>query len=208
MDKITLPKVSEAISDEQVEQMYMSSEFVYFRSFVESLGWDEDRYLKKYEKKSKAWVNRKKKYLIKKQTDHLAELVFHAEGQWHKDVLKTIKEYPILLDEIKDTLKKIHNRIKDDPDVKVGEMNCLVQATKTLIEAKKSSLMIDKYNISASNEFIETIDTSATKEENTTKWVIGIKSKVGDTDEIDAEELENKIRSWYDKPVSNNEDKC
>ena len=168
-----VPKL--APTKDQVEAIFLASKHTEWTPFAQSMGWDPARSRTDYP--SALWIQKKKQILAIQQAEHIAEQLWDHRGQWHRDVLKTLKEMPeandAMLGIVKHRLNNIIGLINEDKQNKVlsaqtgqqfeekfqkvtsQEIAVLAGALKTITEAKHKSVMLDNWSMKVAEEFTD-----------------------------------------------------
>jgi hypothetical protein len=148
-----MPKsISKYPKTETAKKLFMDSEHMTWTEFSNSMGWHPHATRVKYPVAS--WVREKVQV-------HDAALAIDVQGMmssrsanWWKETNKTLSEYPVMIDRIKNVveyrLSKILRMAKADSDgkeskfdaVETSELRQLAIAGKALVEAKMQILML------------------------------------------------------------------
>lgn len=198
-------------SAEQMKQLYMASSHLEWGTFARSMGWNAEtaeQLNSHYD--AWEWVTKKKEILAREQAEQIAELVFDHKSRWHRDVLKTLKDYPeandAVLAIIKRRINDIVRVIREDESrgagangefkkVQTKELLALASAMKTVTEAKHKSLMIDNWNIQIADKFSEPIERLES-DLTPTSWKIEV---IGG-EKLDTKQMQEFMSRYYDKP--------
>lgn len=90
---------SKVVTDKDaMKESFMSSPHVSWTPFAQSVGLDPVR--SRQEFASQLWIQEKKQRIALKMADEIADLAFNQKGNWHRDVLNTVKRYPASLDKM------------------------------------------------------------------------------------------------------------
>ena len=186
--------------------MYAASPHISFKKFCEESRFSNGINYDKFKEKEKAWFDKKKRAIAQAQAEALGQAIFSAQGEWHKNVLETVTEYPksanIIHDAIMIKARAVIEMMEfDHTAVKTCELVQLATAQKIITEAKKSALMIDKYSPQNSQDWYE--GAQAKNSTTAQKWVVVGK---GGMEEMDSETIEQKLASFYDKKTLNDID--
>lgn len=198
-------------STEQMKQLYMASSHLEWGPFARSMGWEQDLAEQlKVKYSAWDWIAKKKEILAREQAEQIAELVFDHKSRWHRDVLKTLKDYPeandAVLAIIKRRINDIVRVIRDDENrglgpngdfkkVQTRELLALASAMKTVTESKHKSLMIDNWNIQVADKFSEPVE-KIEDELLATNWRIEV---IGG-EKLDSKQMQEFLGRYYDKP--------
>lgn len=204
-------------SIEQVKQIYMASANLEWIPFAKSMGWDPNSTREQYPVAE--WIYQKKQALAREQSEQISELIFDHRSRWHRDVLKTLRDYPEANDAVLGVLKtRINDMIqiinedenekvlaaqrgeKYDPrfrKVKTSELLALSAAVKTITESKQRSLLIHDWSVKVAEQFTDPKQFEA--EENKMKDV-GWKIEVIGGENITSKEMQELMAKYYDKP--------
>ncbi len=213
-NKVTSEKEEEKPISEQdrVRAIFMESAYVEWTPFAEKMKWDPMASRINYPVSQ--WVHEKKKLIAQKEAEHITQLIFEHKGRWHREVLKTLRDYPKAID----TLFAIANakiggmaqEAKDDmnfplPDgskrldkYKPSDFMMMSSALKNLTDTKYKSLMLHDWNVRTAEQEANTESLSRNVgDEDQGNWIIEIKGG----DKIKGKEFESVIAEFYDKPI-------
>lgn len=149
-----------------------------------------------------AWVDEKKKIIIKAQGETLAASLFDRRFKWHKDVIHTLEEFPKLCDQVAILLAEQIDFMKKTQvkDRKVSELVTVAYATKGVVEAKYKALMIDKWSPKDAE------DDSKPEEREADEISKGFHMKIRGMDEVSAQDIEKIMAKYLDKPETEDGD--
>lgn len=204
-------------SVEQIKQIYMASKHLEWIPFALSMNWDPTTTREQYP--TAAWISEKKTKLAQHQAEEIAELVFDHRSRWHRDVLKTLRDYPEASDALLGVIKARENEligmINHDMEekrlaaqegrepvlkftkVKTNELVALSIALKNVTETKHKSLLINDWSVKVAEQFTDPtqFERSETKMKDT-----GWKLEVIGGENITAAQMQEFLGKWYDKP--------
>lgn len=209
-----LPQKEDGSYDkEKIHEMFLTSEYVEWAPFCDEMGWNPNatRILLPV----RTWIIEKRRRLAENSAEITADLIFKHRNRWKNDILKTLRDYPEVNDQILQTIKfEISNIIKHiNADIEEGKKSgTLVQIDKNRINAinqlsysanlitqtKFKSLLIANWDVKIVEQFMEsTIDKiDDEKAEQDKKWVVEITGAGPTQKEIQATLNEYK----YDSP--------
>lgn len=214
------PRTNEgAIDVERVKAMFMASKAVEWAPFAASLGWDPNSSRQRYP--TAAWVQEKKLLLAQLQAEEISQLVFEHRGHWHKDVLKTLKDYPeandVMLGIIQQRMNAIIRTVNSDMEkqklaaqagetyepefakVKTSELFQLTLALKTVTESKHRSLLINDWSVKVAETFTDPAQFQKAEEKMQDKeWTVEV---IGG-ENIKSSDLQSFMMKYIDKPIS------
>lgn len=216
--KIVKDSSSTRPSTDQVKQLYMRSPHIEWISFANHMKWDNVSSRNSYPVAD--WVQEKKHILAREQAEQIAELIFDHRSRWHRDVLKTLREYPEANDAMLGILKKRLNDmiqiINEDEQnkieaakkgeayspefrkIKTGDLLALTAAIKTVTESKHKSLLINDWSVKVAEQFTDPnqfeIDETKLKDTNWTIEVIG-------GENLTANQMQKFLGDYYDRPM-------
>lgn len=166
-----------APTKEQIKAIYMASKHLEWTPFAQSMGWDAVRSRQEYP--SQTWIQEKKTILALQQSEQIAEMVWDHRGQWHRDVLNTLKDLPqandAMLGILKHRMNEMIQTINEDaqnkvlharsgsPDpfrsefskIKTNELVALSTAISIVTQSKHRSLLIDQWNVKTAETFTD-----------------------------------------------------
>lgn len=213
MDSETSPR-GQVYDKEEVHRMYLSSQYLEFAEFARSQGWNATA-SQNYPVRS--WVQEKRRILARREGETLAQTIFEHKGAWHTQVLKTLRDYPALVDNMAMILiakqnhyiemikrdKEVRNaRDREISKVKAGDLFALTSAIKMCTEAKHKSLMMDDWSVQiaerlASSRAAEEQDQNTIEVNPEEPWALTL--KCGET--MTKKDLQEAVMQWYDPPV-------
>lgn len=155
---------------DEVKIKYMASAHVDWYKFCEEVGLDPSNrnhypYLH--------WRDEKRKILAQKQAEELSEMLFDRRFRWHKDVVKTLRDYPETSDiahqliraRLQTIVQSLNDDIKKKPvfetnektgkktkvrqtfaDTTSTELYTLASAIKQVTESKHRSLLLGDWS--------------------------------------------------------------
>lgn len=206
-------------SSTQMRQLYMASEHIEWSPFCRAMGWDPEN---DRPKKHQDWITEKKAILAREQAENIAEMVFNHRSAWHKDVLKTLKEYPavndVMLGILKHRINDIIATINDDQrnavmaaqrgevyepafrKIKTAELSQISLAIRTLTESKHKSLMIDDWTVKVAEQFTDPKQfASEGDRQKDMEWKVEV---IGGENLTNAQ-MQDFLGKWFDKPMHN-----
>jgi hypothetical protein len=204
---------------ETIKQIFMKSSNLEWIPFAKSMKWDPVESRAQYPECTQ-WIEEKKQILAREQAEHIAELVFDHRSNWHRNVLKTLREYPEANDAILGIIKKRINGIiktinADDEGaiiaaqsgipyeekfakVKTSELLSLAAAMKVVTESKHRSLLISDWSVKVAEQFTDPKQFEQNAEKlKDTAWTI----QVMGAENLTSGDMQNFLSKWYDKPA-------
>lgn len=176
------PKLPDGnVDKEKVRQMFLASNHVEWKPFVEAFGWDIIQSYNYFPVKE--WTDEKKRILASRQAEEISNQLFSYKSGWHKEVLKTLKVYPSANDAMlaiiqtrqnqmigmierdkqamalhQETVKKVPNVQHPLPPmeftgVKSSEIFQLALALKTVTASKYGSLLLNRWSVRDAEDF-------------------------------------------------------
>lgn len=203
---------NENTSDEKdrVKALFMESSFVQWTPFAEKMKWDPMISRQRYPVSE--WVAEKKQIIAQKEAEHISQLIFEHKGRWHREVLKTLRDYPKAIDTLfAVTNAKINGMAQDAKDdinfpkpdgtkrldkYKPSDFMLMATAIKSLSEAKYKSLLLHDWNVRVAEQESNPEALSHAGEQDDGNWVVEIKGG----EKIKGAEFEAVIAEFYDKP--------
>lgn len=203
-------------SVDQVRQLFMASAFVEWGPFAQSMGWTNDL---RDAYPVAEWCKAKREMLARRQAEAIGDAVFHHRGNWHSDVLKTLKEYPeahdAMLGILKYRLNSIVQTINADQQsaklaavtgttpsngfgaIRSNELTALAVALKVVTEAKHKSLMIGDWSFKVAETFSDPQQFAASEDRaKSQEWKVTIMGG----ENMTSAQLTELIGKWYDRP--------
>lgn len=205
-------------SEETIKQLYMASPHVEWSPFARSKNWHPITSRSTFPVDE--WIKQKRNDIAREQSEYISEAVFNHQSRWHKDVLKTLSEYPEANDALMAILKKRLNDIVEvinidtqrkqramvtgeffTPEfskIKNSELLGLAAAIKTCTESKHKSLMIDDWSFKVAEQYTDPkqFETIVEKQHDLA-WTVQI---IGG-ENITSHDMQKMITQWYDKPT-------
>lgn len=211
-----LPKAKIRPSVDSVKQLYMASEHFELSAFFDSVNFDtEMRNIVRKEYPSQMWVKQKKDEFARAEAEKISDAVFSYKGEWHREVLKTLRDYPkvndamlkILMYRINEYIRMINEdqeaaqggrKKRKSEFSKVGnkDLLSLVNAVQILTASKHKSLLVNDWSFKTADSFIELLDVSDDVTKNTRAWNIELLGG----ENLTGKELQALTSKWYDKP--------
>lgn len=159
--------------EDEIYALFMASPHVEWAPFCKSHGWNPQQSRNFYP--TGRWTAEKKRQLAIVQAEHIGEALFNHRSNWHKDVLKTLNEYPAANDAMLGILKRRMNDIIEDINadtearrmaIATGskppprafekyttlELNQLAHGMKAITEAKHRSLCLNDWKVKLADE--------------------------------------------------------
>lgn len=198
---------------------FMASPHIEWTKFADSVGIDSARSRPNYPVAT--WQDEKRKVIAMREAETLAQMLFDRRFKWHKDVLKTLNDYPesndIMHQLIKLKMQEYAQIARDDQDKKpefaeetlkngkvrkvkirrtykdvtTAELSMLAQALKGVTEAKYKSLLLNDWNVKMA---------STEAERDTEKDVTGAGLQVTvDGKEMGLKEIESMVSRYYEQ---------
>lgn len=203
------------IDQKTLKGLFFESNCTIFAHFARERGFP----LKPYP--STAFVEKieaeKRNGLLSEKRDFLKEGLFNYKASWGSEVIKTLREYPKLIDDAKqivttylqEVAKEIIEQKKKEERgeavdkkfyqlFKPGDIVSLSMAVERLTNAKHKSLLLDRWTIEGSVESLESL-ASGQIESLAQRFEITIPGHKGQL--IDASKIEERLKSFYDQPI-------
>lgn len=199
----------------EIKERYMKSPHIGWQKFCESEGLPY-HYRNSYPVSD--WVQEKKKAFVEKEGESLSSILFDHRFEWHKDVVKTLKEYPKLGDMITaqiarkmqyiaklsdEDFNKGKKQVKDKDGnvtqetvkpVSPMDLHMMALAYKSATEAKHKSLLIATWSVKDAE------DDSKPDERQVDELTKGFHMKIIGKGEVSAQDIENIMSEYLDKP--------
>lgn len=213
------PKVSALLSQEQAKAMFMASQHLEWYPWAKSMGWRPEIERARYPDFPE-WAKEKRETIARNQSEEIAEALFSHRPRWHADVLKTMKEYPEVADNMMAIIKKRMNdvivMINEDEKARVqhvqaqktgpfigsflthfdnSELVKLSTAIRIVTDAKHKALMTDKWSAAGAEKFTDPTQFEAPLMEDQS-W----KVQLYDGQTLRPEEMSAMMKSYYDEP--------
>lgn len=204
-------------SEDTVKQIYMASGHLEWIPFAKSQNWDPVASRSNYPVTD--WIVQKKEALAKEQAEQIAELVFDHRSRWHREVLKTLRDYPEAAEAMLGIIKQRENELiiminedmeerknasveKREPNlkfskVKTSELLSLAAALKVVTETKHKSLLINDWSVKIAEQFT---DPAQFEREETKMKDVGWKLEVIGGENLTMPQMQEFLGQWYDKP--------
>lgn len=202
---------------EMVKQLYMASGHLEWIPFAQSMKWDPTTTRDQFPVAD--WIHQKKEQLARTQAEQISELVFDHRSRWHREVLKTLRDYPEAVDAALGIIKHRENEliamINSDmeekqraqiegrephlkfPKVKTSELLALATAVKVATEAKHKSLLINDWSVKVAEQFTDPKQFEREEEKlKDTEWKIEV---IGG-ENLTTAQMQEFIGRYYDKP--------
>lgn len=135
---------------EEAKKLFMSSEHMTWTEFCAAQGWNPNSSRMRYP--VAVWVREKAAEREKALSVDIAGMMAERSENWWRDVNKTLKEYPELVDRIKTLIAykvsliskeaKAHSEGSGSFKVESVELQRLAAAAKACVEAKMQVLML------------------------------------------------------------------
>lgn len=204
-------------SEDQVKQIFMASRNLEWIPFAKSQNWDPIKTRSKFPVSE--WITQKKEALAREQSEQIAELLFDHRSRWHKDVLKTMRDYPEAADAVLGIINQKQNQYikmiqadreeeqkaakeKREPNfkfdkVKTGELLALASALKIATETKHKSLLISDWSVAVAEQFTDPAQFEREEAKmKDTSW----KFEIMGGESLTSAQMEGLLSKWYDKP--------
>lgn len=204
-------------SVETVKQLFMASPHLEWIPFADSMNWDAGTTRDLYPVSD--WISQKKDQLARRQSEQIAELLFDHRSRWHRDVLKTLRDYPEAADAMLGIIKHRENEligmINHDMEekslaqvegrqanlrfskVKTSELLSLSAALKVAVETKHKSLLISDWSVRVAEQFTD--PKQFEREENKMKDT-GWKLEVIGGENLTVPQMQQLLGQYYDSP--------
>lgn len=176
---------------EKIRELFFASEYVEWAPFCEEMGWDST--FTRKELPTRHWIMEKRRMLAENSAEITADLIFKHRNRWKNDILKTMRDYPEVNDQILQTIKfEIANIIKHiNADIEQGKkdgklvgidkdrinaINQLSYSASLVTNTKYTALLIKNWDVKIVEQFMEsTIDKiDDEKAEQDKKWVVEV----------------------------------
>lgn len=210
-DYIEPPKLYQGgpYDHDHVRHLYMSSEFIDWTRFAESQHWDP--LFSRRQFKVASWQAEKRKAIAEKEAEILAATLFDYKWKWHKDVVKTLHEFPAANDTMltlirlkQNELLKLYKEFSEIKDEKLkarhpwnrvssSELNQLATALKQVTESKHKSLLLNNWSVQLAE------DHSTIQEEGTTDKTLVFQLK--GQSEMTVQDVQRLLDEYIDKPI-------
>jgi hypothetical protein len=199
----------------------MASKSIEWSPFARSMGWDpRERYFDQYNNDISDWIKEKRSIIAREQAENIAEMVFNHRSNWHKEVLKTLDEYPkvtdVMMGIVKQRMNDIISVIQDDNNkkkmaqlngaeyessfsekYKTNELVALSNAIKILTESKHKSLLIGDWSLKVADTFTDPKQFQSDSEKQTDQgWSISIRGQ----ENVSNDQLQQMVMRWIDQP--------
>lgn len=150
-------KLGDVLDKDALHAQFMASPHIDWTKFCESIGIPPGRTRSEFPVAT--WQDQKRKSLAIAEADKLAQMIFERRFKWHKDVLRTLNEYPESNDIVHNLLRARMNEyiamIKSDNEkgtqlfkqVKTSELATLQQAISGVTESKYKSLLLSDWTV-------------------------------------------------------------
>lgn len=187
------------------KDLYMSSDHVEWWPFIKEQRWEKDKRLQsEIEKPFKGWSFDKRRLLAQQRAEEISDAVFHHRADWHKDVLKTLKEYPEVNDAILGLIKIKTNEyiaMARQPGrlngVKPSDLAALAMAQKIVTESKHKSLLINEWSFKTAETYSDP-KQFGTEEEKVKDQTVTMELKGGG--QLTMDEVKQLFLDYLDKP--------
>lgn len=223
MPRVEIPKGSDGNFDRTaVETAFMESPYLDWTRFAEEQGWDA--HTSRREFAVKTWQEAKKRKLAEAQGDILAGLLHERKYNWSQEILKTLDRYPKLIEKGSFIIEaKIHQysemyadyqefkkkgvffrKGRNGREVRIihpfeqlgaSELASLARSLKDISDAKRSSLMLDKWAVTkfdmTEEQMIEPV-----VDESAPKGLITVEGK----NSITIQDMQRWFDEFADKP--------
>ncbi len=174
MARAQIPKGPDGTYDrEAVKAAFMASPFLDWTRFAEEQGWEPHR--TRLEFAVRSWQIEKRRIIVETQGDTLAALLIDRKNTWTREILSTMERYPKLADKASQILEAKMDQIarlyleyqewlKDEKNkwttakngrrtrvmhpferLPASEITGITAAIKSLVDAKRAALMVDKW---------------------------------------------------------------
>lgn len=205
-------------STETVKQLFMASPHLEWIPFADSMNWDAGTTRDLYPVSE--WIAQKKDQLARRQSEQIAELLFDHRSRWHRDVLKTLRDYPEAADAMLGIIKHRENEligmINHDMEeksaakvegrapnlkfskVKTSELLSLSAALKVAVETKHKSLLINDWSVRVAEQFTD--PKQFEREEHKMKDT-GWKLEVIGGENLTVPQMQQLLGQYYDNPT-------
>lgn len=213
------------IDKEAVRAMFMASQYLNWTEFAENQGWDA--LLTRRSLPVRTWIKEKRDFLAERHMDILSGLVHERKFRWTEEVVKTLDEYPKLIDQgmevakwkmaqIGDWAKDYFENFRGNPDkmykkwgrgykrilhpfekLSPVEIGVLLKSLESLTNAKLKALMIDKWAMTKLDLPVEKEFADDAEGGQRAGPMFTIEGK----EVIDANDLQSWFEKYHDKPT-------
>jgi len=208
------PKTEDGQIDvDAIKELFMGSPYLDWTRFAEAQGWHRGRARPNFPVKT--WQDEKRKIIAEREADQLAGMMFDRRFKWHKDVIKTLDEYPKASDSmmflLRGKMQEWNEYLQEwaiakkekQPRPKGGwafekitanDMRTLSSAIKDITDSKYRSLLIHDWNITKMK------DDSSIGDIDENQAAKGLVLKVMGGQEMTIAEIQKMMDQYIDEP--------
>lgn len=214
------PLISEGkVDTEKAKQMYMASPHVEWAPFCQTVNWPEKGSRAIFP--VKMWILEKKENIARVASETIMDSMFQEKFEWHKAVLRTMRDYPKMHDTlsfiINTKLNELAVQINEDIKAKdangnykdekykpkfrarISDLTSLAVALKTVTESRHKSLLLHDWSIKLAPQMdlpkVGELDEQGKAEPQ------GFKLEVAGGNTLTAQDWERFFYQWVDKPA-------